>query len=268
MATKTALTTIHRGGRFWVQNRLSIMQDKLGACRLSSAVQLYGQTGNPVHQQSRHLATFHILLPQDKRNFLNSQKAEVIKPLQRLQFHSSALSYQKEKSQDEFSKSEGAVTDEKSTAEEEEEEPIIPTKDETGKPLSNWARMKIMMKTYGYVIIPVHWIIAPFWFGSFYYAIKIGVDIEPILSKVGVSDHHIETLKHSKASTAVMAYALYKIFTPLRYTVTLGATEVTIRTLRKRGFIKPTPPKEKTYRQSFKDTVDGMKEKLSKDNKT
>ncbi|XP_071824514.1 protein FAM210A-like isoform X2 [Apostichopus japonicus] len=148
---------------------------------------------------------------------------------------------------------------------EEEEEPLIPTKDETGRPLSNWARMKIMMKTYGYVVIPVHWVIAPVWFGGFYYAIKVGVDIEPMLTKIGVSDHHIETLKNSKASTALMAYALYKIFTPLRYTVTLGATEFTIRSLRRRGFIKPTPPKEKTYRQSLKDTVEGVKDRLNKD---
>ncbi len=55
----------------------------------------------------------------------------------------------------------------------EDDEPIVAKYDETGKPLSNWKRMKIMMKTYGYVIIPVHWIIAPVWFGAFYYVIKM-----------------------------------------------------------------------------------------------
>ncbi|XP_054765329.2 protein FAM210A-like [Lytechinus pictus] len=144
-----------------------------------------------------------------------------------------------------------------------EEDSIIPKTDEEGKPLSNWKRMKIMMKAYGYVIIPVHWVIAPLWFGAFYYTIKMGVDIGPFLTKIGVSDHHVETLRNSKASTALMAYALYKIFTPLRYTVTLGATEVTIRKLRKLGYMKPTPPKEKTYRDSFKETVGEMKDKIS-----
>lgn len=182
-------------------------------------------------------------------------------------FHSSIHFHQRQEPVGTTVDSKTSVEGEAKTQEEgnEEEEPIIPIKDETGKPLSNWARMKIMMKTYGYVIIPVHWVIAPVWFGGFYYAIKIGIDIEPMLTKVGVSDHHIETLKNSKASTALMAYALYKIFTPLRYTVTLGATEVTIRALRKRGFIKPTPPKEKTYRQSLKDTVDGVKDRLNRD---
>ena len=56
---------------------------------------------------------------------------------------------------------------------EEEDDVIIPKTDEKGQPLSNWKRMKIMMKAYGYVIIPVHWVIAPVWFGAFYYTIKL-----------------------------------------------------------------------------------------------
>ncbi|XP_072168701.1 protein FAM210A-like [Diadema setosum] len=150
----------------------------------------------------------------------------------------------------------------KTEAEVDEDESIIPTTDEKGQPLSNWSRMKIMMKTYGYVIIPVHWVIAPIWFGAFYYTIKMGVDIGPFLSAVGVSDHHVESLRNSKASTALMAYALYKIFTPLRYTVTLGATEMTIRRLRKMGYIRPHPPKEKSYRDSFRETVTEMRDKI------
>ena len=57
--------------------------------------------------------------------------------------------------------------------EEDDDEPIVALYDETGKPLSNWVRMKMMMKAYGYVIIPVHWLIAPVWFGAFYYTIKM-----------------------------------------------------------------------------------------------
>lgn len=150
----------------------------------------------------------------------------------------------------------------KELEEEEEEESIIPKTDEKGQPLSNWKRMKIMMKAYGYVIIPVHWVIAPVWFGAFYYTIKLGVDIGPFLSAIGVSDHHVESLRSSKASTALMAYALYKIFTPLRYTVTLGATEVTIRRLRRMGYMRQKPPKEKTYTDSFKETVGEMRDKI------
>ncbi|XP_033625499.1 protein FAM210A-like [Asterias rubens] len=149
--------------------------------------------------------------------------------------------------------------------EEDDDEPIVALYDETGKPLSNWVRMKMMMKAYGYVIIPVHWLIAPVWFGAFYYTIKMGVDIGPFLLKIGVSEHHVETLNNSKASNALLAYALYKIFTPLRYTVTVGSTEMTIRYLRRKGYIKHAPRKEKTYRESLKETVQGVKEKIRKD---
>ena len=55
----------------------------------------------------------------------------------------------------------------------DEDEPLVAKYDESGKPLSNWKRMKLMMKAYGYVIIPVHWIIAPVWFGGAYYIIKM-----------------------------------------------------------------------------------------------
>ncbi|XP_038069112.1 uncharacterized protein C18orf19 homolog B-like [Patiria miniata] len=144
----------------------------------------------------------------------------------------------------------------------DDDEPIVAMYDETGKPLSNWTRMKMMMKAYGYVIIPVHWVIAPVWFGAFYYAVKMGVDIAPFLLKIGVSEHHVGTLKNSGASNALMAYALYKIFTPLRYTVTVGATEMTIRWLRRKGYVKHPPRKEKTYRQSLKETVQEVKDKI------
>ena len=58
-----------------------------------------------------------------------------------------------------------------------------------------------------------------------------------------------------------MAYALYKIVTPVRYTVTVGATEMTVRYLRRHGYIKPSPPKEMTYRASLQETVQEMKDK-------
>ncbi|XP_022082429.1 protein FAM210A-like isoform X2 [Acanthaster planci] len=146
--------------------------------------------------------------------------------------------------------------------EDDDDEPIVAKYDETGKPLSNWTRMKMMMKAYGYVIIPVHWVIAPFWFGAFYYTIKMGVDIAPFLLKIGISEHHVATLKNSGASNALMAYALYKIFTPLRYTVTVGATEMTVRYLRRKGYMKHPPRKEKTYRQSLKETVQEVKDRI------
>lgn len=41
-----------------------------------------------------------------------------------------------------------------------------------------------------------------------------------------------------------VAYALYKVATPLRYTVTLGGTTLSINYLKKWGYIKPVPTTE------------------------
>lgn len=48
-----------------------------------------------------------------------------------------------------------------------------------------------------------------------------------------------------------VAYALYKISTPLRYTVTLGGTTVSINYLKKWGYIKPVPTKEELKEMYF-----------------
>ena len=57
------------------------------------------------------------------------------------------------------------------------------------------------------------------------------------------------TLKH-----LITALMLYKIFTPLRYLLTLGVTKISIDLLKRRGVILPPPPgssiKELLHEQS------------------
>lgn len=53
-----------------------------------------------------------------------------------------------------------------------------------------------------------------------------GVDVIGMLQALGVSEKIIEPLRNSKAGYVALTYALYKIATPLRYTVTLGKTFV------------------------------------------
>lgn len=50
-----------------------------------------------------------------------------------------------------------------------------------------------------------------------------GVDISHLLEIVGAPDSWVLTLRESKAGGIVTAYTMYKIATPARYTVTLGA---------------------------------------------
>lgn len=55
-----------------------------------------------------------------------------------------------------------------------------------------------------------------------------------------------------------VSYGLYKVATPLRYTVTLGGTTISIKYLTKYGYIKPVPSKEK-LKQMYREKKDNMK---------
>lgn len=58
--------------------------------------------------------------------------------------------------------------------------------------------------------------------GSNFYS---GIDIVAFVEKLHLSDAIVDKIRSSGHSTAgyiAISYALYKIFTPLRYTVTLG----------------------------------------------
>lgn len=62
-----------------------------------------------------------------------------------------------------------------------------------------------------------------------------------ILESWNVSEKITNTLKGSEMGNIAVSYALYKIFTPLRYTVTLGGTTLSIKYLKEWGYIKPVP---------------------------
>lgn len=88
--------------------------------------------------------------------------------------------------------------------------------------LGLFARFKKMYKEYWYVLVPVHCITSVVWFGSFYYASTSGVDVIAILESLGVSETLINPVRDSSLGHIAIAYLLYKIATPARYTVTLG----------------------------------------------
>lgn len=53
----------------------------------------------------------------------------------------------------------------------------------------------------------------------------------------------IAKLRDSSLGHAAIAYLCYKIATPLRYTVTLGGTTLSIKYLSQWGYIRPVPTK-------------------------
>ncbi|XP_076302691.1 protein FAM210A-like [Lasioglossum baleicum] len=100
-------------------------------------------------------------------------------------------------------------------------------------------KMKQMTKDYWHILIPVHVVTSIGWISIFYIAIKNGVDIANIMEHMHFNQKYIDMVRNTSAGTWAIAYLLYKIFTPLRYTVTLGSTTMVIKKLSKTGMVKP-----------------------------
>lgn len=79
-----------------------------------------------------------------------------------------------------------------------------------------------------------------------------------------VSDKLLNPLKDSSMGYIALAYAMYKVATPLRYTVTLGGTTISINYLKKWGYIKPVPSTERMkeiYREKKENLIETFQEK-------
>ncbi|XP_070692289.1 uncharacterized protein C18orf19 homolog B [Pempheris klunzingeri] len=120
-------------------------------------------------------------------------------------------------------------------------------------------RFKRTFKQYGKVLIPVHLVTSSVWLGTFYYAAMKGVNVVPFLEMIGLPESLVGLLRDSSSGYALTAYAMYKIATPARYTVTLGGTSLSVQYLRKHGYLS-TPPPVKEY---FQDKMEETKEKLT-----
>lgn len=127
------------------------------------------------------------------------------------------------------------------------------------KSMGLFQRFKKTFKQYGKVLIPVHLVTSSVWFGTFYYAAMKGVNVVPFLEMIGLPESLVSLLRDSSSGYALTAYAMYKIATPARYTVTLGGTSLSVQYLRKHGYLS-TPPPVKDYIQ---DKMEETKERLS-----
>ncbi|XP_067834263.1 uncharacterized protein C18orf19 homolog A [Heptranchias perlo] len=128
--------------------------------------------------------------------------------------------------------------------------------------ISLFQRFKKTFKQYGKVLIPVHLLTSSIWFGTFYYAAMKGINVVPFLEIVGLPDGIINILRHSQSGNALTAYALYKIATPARYTVTLGGTSITVKYLRSRGYLSTPPPMREYIQDRMEETRERFSEKM------
>ncbi|GAB0096754.1 FAM210A [Sergentomyia squamirostris] len=130
------------------------------------------------------------------------------------------------------------------------------------------ARFKKMYKEYWYVLVPVHLVTSAGWLGGFYYLSKSGVDIATILESWHFNQTIIAHLRDSHLGHLAIAYFLYKIFTPLRYMLTLGGTTLSIKYLSHWGYIRPVPSKDKLmkmYQDKKAARIQAKEEKLKSD---
>ncbi|XP_063705113.1 uncharacterized protein C18orf19 homolog A [Culicoides brevitarsis] len=124
------------------------------------------------------------------------------------------------------------------------------------------ARFKKMYKEYWYVLVPVHLATSAVWLGTFYYVSKSGMDIVAIMQSWNFSDTLIKPFRDSSMGHVAVAYLLYKIATPARYTVTLGATTVAIKHLVRLGYIKPVPSRAEMY-QIYQDKKESVQTRVA-----
>ncbi|TRY99020.1 hypothetical protein DNTS_024570 [Danionella cerebrum] len=138
----------------------------------------------------------------------------------------------------------------KSTGQDYQEEPD-PLQD---KSIGLIQRFKKTFRQYGKVMIPVHLLTSTLWFGSFYYAAMKGVNLVPFLEYIGLPDKLVKLLENSQSGYALTAYAMYKIATPARYTVTLGGTSISVKYLRKHGYMSTPPPVKEYLQEKMEET--------------
>ncbi|XP_027708144.1 protein FAM210A [Vombatus ursinus] len=141
----------------------------------------------------------------------------------------------------------------------EKKEDLDPLQD---KSISLYQRFKKTFRQYGKVMIPVHLVTSGIWFGTFYYAALKGVNVVPFLEHIGLPDSIVSILKNSQSGNALTAYALFKIATPARYTVTLGGTSITVKYLRSHGYMSTPPPVKDYFQDRMEETKDLITEKM------
>ncbi|XP_050396694.1 uncharacterized protein LOC126815179 [Patella vulgata] len=104
--------------------------------------------------------------------------------------------------------------------------------------LSQKERFKKAVKEYGATVIVFHVGISLISLGGFYLAVSSGIDLVGILTRLGVGESILQSKVVSGAGTFVVAYAVHKVFAPVRIGITLTSSPFIVRYLRRIGFLK------------------------------
>ncbi|CAJ1050380.1 protein FAM210B%2C mitochondrial [Xyrichtys novacula] len=112
---------------------------------------------------------------------------------------------------------------------------------EGGKP-TKAQQLKKVFKEYGAVGVSFHIGISLMSLGMFYLLISSGIDMAALLCKVGFSEAVVQSKMAAGTSTFVLAYAIHKLFAPVRISITLVSVPLIVRYFRKTGLFKPPTP--------------------------
>lgn len=112
---------------------------------------------------------------------------------------------------------------------------------EGGKPTKT-QQLKKVFKEYGAVGVCFHIGISLMSLGMSYLLISSGVDMTAVLCKLGFSEAVVRSKMAAGTSTFFLAYALHKLFAPVRISTTLVSVPLIVRYFRKTGLFKPPTP--------------------------
>ncbi|NWH39837.1 F210B protein, partial [Chloropsis hardwickii] len=110
------------------------------------------------------------------------------------------------------------------------------------KKLNKSQQLRQIFKEYGAVGVSFHVGISLVSLGIFYLAVSSGVDMSGLLLKLGFSEASLQSRMAAGTSTFVLAYAVHKLFAPVRISITVVSVPFLVRYCRKAGLFKPPAP--------------------------
>ncbi|KAG9464044.1 hypothetical protein GDO78_020581 [Eleutherodactylus coqui] len=111
--------------------------------------------------------------------------------------------------------------------------------DDDKQKLGKTQQLKRVFKEYGGVAVAFHVGISLVSLGVFYALVSSGLDVPSLLLKVGFSEALVQSKLASGTSTFVLAYAVHKLFAPVRISITVVSVPFLVRYFRRIGFFKP-----------------------------
>uniref|UniRef100_A0A8C1R8F8 Family with sequence similarity 210 member B n=1 Tax=Cyprinus carpio TaxID=7962 RepID=A0A8C1R8F8_CYPCA len=106
---------------------------------------------------------------------------------------------------------------------------------------SKTQQLRKVFKEYGAVGVSFHIGISLISLGMFYLAVSSGIDMAALLCKLGFSESVVQSRMAAGTSTFVLAYAVHKLFAPLRISITLVCVPLIVRHLRRTGLFRAGP---------------------------